>query len=110
MALFQRGAGDIEHALANGEKALMSLREMLYETHPWVLAAAINHASTLAVSDEIFTALELLERAHTDCHEYLGDDHPFTKIACSNLEHTRRLVAGSVQPTERWRDVDIDLN
>jgi len=86
---------------------LALLRERLGGTHPWTLAASVDHARVLAERDETRRAVGLLAQAHSRCAEHLGGKHPHTAIAKHNLELAERAAAGPVD--EAWREIDVDI-
>lgn len=102
LLMFRRGTG-ADHLLDEGAATLSDLTARLDEGHPWVLAAAVNHAAALADAHQIDEALSVLEPAHAHALDALGDRHPTTRIAAANLELAARGRVGA------WQQIDIHL-
>jgi tetratricopeptide (TPR) repeat protein len=87
--------------------ALALLRGRLGETHPWALAAAVDHARVLATRARTDEAARLLVEAHDHCLELLGRAHPHTVVAGHNL----KIVEGRPDGPdgETWREIDVDI-
>ncbi len=91
-------AGD--RGTANTGAAHELLRDRLGDVHPWTLAAAVNHARALAAAGSA-GASALLETTYEESVEFLGADHPHTRITAHNL----RVAAGEGE----WREIDVDI-
>ncbi|MEU7532263.1 FxSxx-COOH system tetratricopeptide repeat protein [Saccharothrix sp. NPDC042600] len=86
--------------------ALNVLTRRLGESHPWTLAAEVARSQVTAARGDREAALELLADAHRRCREYLGDEHPSTRIAAANLGVAREAGA---ELDKGWRTIDVDI-
>jgi tetratricopeptide (TPR) repeat protein len=98
LAVFRRGLGETTQAASLSAQAVNELTSWLGTDHPWTLAATINHAHTLALSDPD-KGHELLRSAHEDCLDYLPADHPYTIRAAADLGSS----------LADWKDLHVDL-
>jgi cellulose biosynthesis protein BcsQ len=84
-----------------------SLNAELGDTHPWTLAASVDHAVALAAAGSVAQARELLEETHGACLEFLGVRHPYTSVAAHDLDLAGDGPAGFDQLA--WKDIDVDI-
>ncbi|WP_018502577.1 FxSxx-COOH system tetratricopeptide repeat protein [Parafrankia discariae] len=109
------GNGQVDEALRLSQEAHDLLRQELYEYHPAVLAAAINHANCLLAAGQPQDAAKLDEETYRECLSSLTADHPYTRL--SRFHHdgeapddlaTLGLAAGPGVLSRRL-SVDIDI-
>jgi MinD-like ATPase involved in chromosome partitioning or flagellar assembly/tetratricopeptide (TPR) repeat protein len=101
-------ADDPSRSLELSLAGLSGLKDRLLGSHPWVLAAAINYATSLLAVGEVGAAGELDQSNCNDCREFLGVDHPCTVAAEANLADSRRRQPGDIGTASR-REMDIDI-
>lgn len=99
LAIFLRGLGDIERAREFSSEGREDLCARLGDEHPWALAATVNHAHAVAQTEDIQSAIDLLQSAHEMCREFLVRGHPYTRLAERNL----------ASDIEKWGDIGVDL-
>ncbi|MEV6871560.1 FxSxx-COOH system tetratricopeptide repeat protein [Amycolatopsis sp. NPDC051128] len=112
VALCRLGVGlaqlrTVEAGLAELTTAVESLRAELGDTHPWTLAASVDHAVALAATGDAVQGGNLLEETHAACLEFLGARHPYTSVAAHNFDLVRDDPAGSGEST--WKEIDVDI-
>jgi len=82
LAVFLRGSGRADEAVATGEEGLVGLRAGLgEEAHPWALAAAIDQAGNLVAAGDLTTAAALLRTTLEVCRDLLGTEHRYVEVA-----------------------------
>jgi cellulose biosynthesis protein BcsQ/tetratricopeptide (TPR) repeat protein len=105
VAAFEFAEGDVAAAVERGTRAARKLvgepgdDTALGRTHPWTLAAQVNHAGYLAAAaaqngeaarDKVLAESEqLAERTWVRCIDNLGTDHPHTRCARQTLAAIR---------------------
>ncbi|TCO53512.1 FxSxx-COOH system tetratricopeptide repeat protein [Actinocrispum wychmicini] len=99
-------AYEVEKAVGTVTAGLDVLRHRLGGTHRWTLAASVSQARVVAAAGDIERARDLVGLAYADHREYLGDDHPSTLIAASNLAVVRGPRA---EFDQGWKDIDVDI-
>lgn len=105
---FQLAAGRLDQVLTDGPAVLSDLAELLDGGHPWVLAAATNHAGALARAGLVEEAEVQLESGLEEAFDPLGWAHPTVVAATANLELLARQSAGSAD-LGAWRYVEVFL-
>ncbi|SEG40313.1 Tetratricopeptide repeat-containing protein [Thermomonospora echinospora] len=113
LAIYARLGGRADQALRHGEQAWRTLAEDpdVGPDHPFTLSAELAFANALAAADRFDEAAERERHAHGSFRERLGDGHPHTQIAYTNLQATEESMAGTGAGAQRGarRDVDIDI-
>ncbi|PPK67611.1 FxSxx-COOH system tetratricopeptide repeat protein [Actinokineospora auranticolor] len=99
-AMCLRAAGDHETAYGHARNAYRELGETVDGQHPWTLAAALVVAAVLADLGDVAQARRDTEVIWQQCVDFVGADHPYTRVAAENVKN-----AGNV----RLVDVDLDI-
>ncbi|WP_394621458.1 FxSxx-COOH system tetratricopeptide repeat protein [Lentzea sp. JNUCC 0626] len=99
-AIFEHWLGRTpERALLSVKEARSGLVTRLGDVHPWALAGRLAHAVILGRTSDADQGLRLLDEVHEDCVDYLGADHPTTKMAAANRK----------APANEWQCALLDV-
>ncbi|MEU8238105.1 FxSxx-COOH system tetratricopeptide repeat protein [Actinoplanes missouriensis] len=107
LAGIQRRAGDADAAVASAEEAI-TIFARLSRSHPWTIAAQINHANALAAAGAPSRAAEAHADAERTAGRFLPVTHPYLDILKDNAE-VLRGPAGPVPAGTGAVDIDIEV-
>jgi tetratricopeptide (TPR) repeat protein len=103
LGVYLRSAGDLLAAATHGERARTGLLDRLGPLHPLSLAAAANHAGTLARLEHRREALALEQEALGGLNTLFGGAHPNTATVAANI-----LITQSGDENLR-RAIDVEI-
>lgn len=113
LAVYARRNGRLAEALSNAEKAWQALHEdaSVGPEHPFTLAAEVGYANALAAVGRAEAACEHERHVYAGYSERLGERHPLSQIAYTNLQVTEDLKAGADTSLDSGlrRDIDIEI-
>ena len=105
LASVLRMAGLAEDARAYDEQARRGFIRIYGELHPFTLAAMINYASDLAACHTLGEAIHVGHETLAKCRRSLGDKHPDTLIAATNLAVYEAAGGNQADAEQRLADV-----
>jgi tetratricopeptide (TPR) repeat protein len=113
LSVYARLCGQLAEALPYAEKAWRALHEDVNvgPKHPFTLAAEIGYANALAAVGRADAACEHERHAYAGYSERLGERHPLSQIAYTNLQVTEDAKTGADTGLDSGlrRDIDIEI-
>ncbi|MEV0898120.1 FxSxx-COOH system tetratricopeptide repeat protein [Actinoplanes sp. NPDC049802] len=104
LAMYRRQLGDSAGAYQSAWQGHDSLNDRFGVDHQWTIAAAVNLAACQYSDRQTDDARSLLSSTAGVSHGRLGETHPYTRAARTNLT----LLEKGAPPSE-WVTLDIDI-